>query len=354
MSMMPQSDLNPNPQPIKMPLPDKYGGYTSPPVMPAASTQERRLRFHGEGLTILGMLIVNTLLTYITLGIYYCWAKAKMRRYMFSQCELEGDRFAWHGTGKEMFLSWIKLVGLVCLAMIFFVGASLAMQKYPGMQIVLTLMLYAGMLVVIPFAVVGARRYLLSRLSWRSIRFSFRGLGEEFVGPFFKGALLTGLTLGFYSPYFVSNVYGYMINNTYYGTRRFSYDGNGDGLFKSYVKAFFLGFVTLGLYWAWYAAERSRYLAAHTRCGELRFESTVTGGKLLGLGITNVLLLIVTAGLAMPWIVVRTVNFQFENMILRGALDTDAVRQEIKTASAMGDTLADALDLDAGFDAGLT
>lgn len=353
MSMMPQSELNPNPPPM-MPPPDKYAGYASPPVRPAASAQERRLRFHGEGLTIFGMLIVNTLLTYITLGIYYCWAKAKMRRYMFSQCELEGDRFAWHGTGKEMFLSWIKLVGLVSLAMIFFIGASVAMKQYPGMQIVLTLMLYAGMLVVVPFAIVGARRYLLSRLSWRSIRFSFRGLGEEFVGPYFKGVVLTLLTLGFYSPYFFSNVYGYMINNTYYGTRRFSYDGNGDGLFKSYVKAFFLGFVTLGLYWAWFAAERSRYLADHTRCGELRFESTVTGGKILGLGITNILLLIFTAGLAAPWIIVRTINFQFENMILRGTLDTDAVRQEIKTASAMGDTLADALDLDAGFDAGLT
>jgi uncharacterized membrane protein YjgN (DUF898 family) len=350
MSTTPQSELNPTPAPFQMPLPDRY----APPVQSAAAPQERRLRFHGEGLTLLGMLIVNTILTYITLGIYYCWAKAKLRRYMFSQIELEGDRFAWHGTGKEMFLAWIKLVGLCFLAMLFFGGVMAATRQYPGMQIVLMMMLYVGILVVIPFAIVGARRYLLSRLSWRSIRFSFRGLGEEFVGPFFKGVLLSALTLGFYSPYFESYVYGYMINNTYYGTRRFSYDGHGDGLFKSYVKAFFLGLVTLGIYWFWYAAERSRYFAAHTRCGELRFESTVTGGKVFGLVFTNILLLLFTAGLATPWVIVRTVNFQFENMILRGPLDTDAVRQEIRTASAMGDTLADALDLDAGFDAGLT
>ena len=348
---IPQSDLqpsaSPSPLPLSMPIPSATGPRT------AAAPQERRLGFHGDGLRLLGLLFVNTLLTYVTVGIYYCWAKAKMRRYIFGQIELEGDRFAWHGTGKEMFLAWIKLVGLAFLSMLFIGGLAAAFRPWPGMQVVLMLLIYGGMLVLIPFAIVGARRYLLSRLSWRGIRFSFRGLGEELLVPFFKGALFTGLTLGFYSPYFTSTIYSYLINNTFYGTRRFSYDGNGDGLFKAYVKAFFLGFVTLGLYWFWFAAERSRYFAAHTRCGELRFESTVTGGKLLGLFFTNLLLILFTAGIAAPWVVVRSLRFQFENLILRGPLDTDAVRQELRMASAMGDTLADALDLDAGLDIGL-
>lgn len=349
---MPQSDLQTTPSPLQMPP------FMAPPAAPhpsASASEERRLSFHGEGLTLLGMVIVNNLLTILTLGIYHFWARAKIRRYLYGQIELEGDRFAWHGTGKEMFLASLKLLALCAGAMMFFVGIGVAavQLRMPGLMSLITLLLYVGLLVLIPYAVVGARRYLLSRMSWRGIRFSFRGLGEEFVGPFFKGTLFSMLTLGFYTPYFASTVYSYMINQTFYGTRRFSYDGNGDGLFKAYVKAFFLGFVTLGLYWCWFAAERSRYFAAHTRCGELRFESTVTGGKILGLSVTNILLLVFTAGIAAPWVVTRTLHFQLDNLILRGPLDTDAVRQELRRASAMGDAMADALDLDAGIDAGL-
>ena len=78
-------------------------------------------------------------------------------------------------------------------------------------------------------------------------------------------------------------------------------------------------------------------------------ESKATGGAMFGLGITSMLLIIFTLGLAMPWVVCRTLSFWCDNLVLRGPLDIEAVRQEsMKGVDATGEALADALDIGAG------
>jgi len=52
------------------------------------------LSFQGNGGTLFGIQIVNLLLIIITLGIYYFWAKARVRIYIWSQADFNGDRFA--------------------------------------------------------------------------------------------------------------------------------------------------------------------------------------------------------------------------------------------------------------------
>src|SRR5215813_2652762 len=71
------------------------------------------LTFHGDGGTYFGILFLNGLLTMLTLGFYYPWAKAKRLQYLYSSTEMEGSRFAWSGTGKEMFIGFLKAVGAV-------------------------------------------------------------------------------------------------------------------------------------------------------------------------------------------------------------------------------------------------
>src|SRR3974377_559745 len=71
--------------------------------------QLRQLFFHGSGGSLFGIHLVNTFLTIITLGIYYFWAKVRVRRYLLSESEFEGDRFAYHGTGQELFIGFLKM-----------------------------------------------------------------------------------------------------------------------------------------------------------------------------------------------------------------------------------------------------
>src|SRR5688572_17590618 len=79
-----------------------------------------KLRYHGTGGSLFGLMFVNALLTVLTLTIYSAWAKTKVRVFHWSHTELDGDRFAYHGTGGELFAGFMKAgVVLVILGLAF-------------------------------------------------------------------------------------------------------------------------------------------------------------------------------------------------------------------------------------------
>jgi uncharacterized membrane protein YjgN (DUF898 family) len=67
----------------------------------------KRFEFKGEGGEYFGIWIVNMLLTAITLGFYYPWAKTKERQFIHSNTYLANSPFAYHGTGKELFIGFL-------------------------------------------------------------------------------------------------------------------------------------------------------------------------------------------------------------------------------------------------------
>jgi uncharacterized membrane protein YjgN (DUF898 family) len=312
--------------------------------------QLRRLFFHGTGGSLFGIIIVNIFLMLITLGIYSFWAKVRVRRYLMGQMEFEGDRFAYHGTGKELLIGFLKAM------LIFGLPVSL-LNVLPELldagfivKVVAGILISCIMMVFIPFAMVGTRRYRLSRGSWRAIRFSFRGKVADFIKLFVSGSLLTPITLGLYYPFFETKRYGFMISHSYFGNQKFHFDGQGRDLFGSYLLALLLFFPTLGLYWIWFLAKKQRYFWDHTSFGTARFHCTVTGGRLCVLYLGNFLLLLVTLGLAWPWVSVRNIRFAFAYLSVEGPLDLAVIQQEAQAASATGEGLAGFLDVD--FDLG--
>ena len=309
-----------------------------------------RLHFHGSGGTLFGIHVVNVLLTLVTLGVYYFWGKTRVRRYLFGQTELGADRFAYHGTARELFLGFLKafLVFIVPIVLLSLVRDVLDVD--PSLKGLAAFVISVLFLVFIPVAMVGARRYRLSRTSWRGIRFSFRGRAGEFIGIFFKATVLMGLTFGLYYPWFATQRQAYMIGHSYFGNARFSFDGRGRDLFWGYLAAFLLTLPTLGLCWVWFLARRRRFFWNHTRFEGLRFRSTVTGGALLLLWAVNALLLVATLGLAWPWVRVRNVRFALRYLALEGVLDFERIRQQAQEATATGEGLASFLDT--GFDLG--
>lgn len=310
----------------------------------------RRPSFHGEGGTLFGIVLVNLLLTLVTLGIYSFWGRTRVRKYLWGSTEFEGDRFAYHGTGKELLMGYLKalLVFFVLGMIIGVIGPALGTAG----QILSTLVYLVAIVGLVPIAVYGARRYRLSRTSWRGIRFSLRGNVGDFVRMYVPGVLLTGLTLSLYTPYFQNNVRKYFADHTYFGTHRFGYDGEGGDLFGPYVIALLLTIPTLGLYWLWYTALRERYLWEHTTFGPARFRSTITGGGLFGIAITSFLLLIVTLGIAAPWVIVRLRRYYAECLELEGALDLAQIQQDARSAGGTAEGFADILDT-GGIDVGL-
>jgi uncharacterized membrane protein YjgN (DUF898 family) len=299
------------------------------------------------------MQLVNLLWTIVTIGIYRFWAKTKVRHYLWSQCEFEGDRFAYHGTGKELCAGWARafvvfglpMVGLQLLPDVLDVGALA--------QVAVALLIPALSAVFIPIAMVGARRYRLSRTSWRGIAFSFRGRALDFLKLLFKGSCLTGLSLGLYYPLFDSQRHAFLLSHSFFGQRAFTFDGKGRDLFKSYLLMLLLFPCTFGIAWFWYLGKKQRYYWSHTSFATVRFRYTATWPQLLALKLVNGLLLVSTFGLAWPWVTARSITFTFHHLMCEGAIDLDAIQQQAQTATATGEGIASFFAfLDAGFDLG--
>jgi uncharacterized membrane protein YjgN (DUF898 family) len=318
-----------------------------PPVAPPRRTAgTHHLVFSGRAGSLLGIHIVNVFLTLLTLGVYSFWAKARVRRYLFAQAELDGDRFAFHGRGLEMLVGFIK-------AIIVFGLPLAALQYVPHLvdagrpvTVVTSVAAYALLTVILPVARTGARRYRLSRTSWRGIRFSFRGRTVEFVRIYVVGALLTMLTLGLYYPVFATRNQAFLIRQSHFGTARFNFDGRGAELLADFLYALLLTLPTLGFVWFWYVARQRRYFWNHTTLLTARFRATITGWHLFRLKLGNLMLILLTLGLGWPWATVRVARFWCRHLTLEGALDLAAIQQEAQPASATGEGLLGLLEAD--------
>ncbi len=322
---------------------------TPPPLAESSSTPAvRQPSFRGEAGTLFGIHIVNVLFTLGTLGVYYFWAKTRTRRFLFSQTEFAGDRFAYHGTGRELLIGTLKalLVFGVPLLALYVIRERLDVPT--AVKIAAGIVSSAVGFSFVPVAIVGARRYRLSRTSWRGVRFSFHGRTWPLMKIFIRGSLLSLVTFGFYYPVFLVRRHAFLVSQSYFGNERFDFSGQGRDLMEHFVRAVLLTPFTLGLYWFWWTARKRRYLWEHTRFGAGRFRSAVTGGALLRLHALNALILVGTLGLAWPWVKVRNIHFAYRYLSLLGPLDLERIQQLAQFPSATGEALAGFFD--SGFD----
>jgi len=154
------------------------------------------LSFEGNGVELFGILMKNFFLNLLTLGIYYPWAKAKQLRYYYGSSRIHGSDFQFHGTGREMFIGLTK--ALVVLAVLNFIYEGILAGILSESLLFLTVFLYLSIFfLLILIASVGARRYRMSRTSWRGIRFRFLGTFKDTVILVAKGWILTVMSLGF-------------------------------------------------------------------------------------------------------------------------------------------------------------
>jgi len=312
----------------------------------------QRLKFNGEGSKLLGILVVNLVLTLITFGLYYPWARAKMLQYTYSETEFAGSRFAFHGTGKEMFKGFIKAIAIIgALVLIYQAGLF---SKNSLITILTSLIYVIGIMVLIPLAVHGGLRYRLSRTSWRSIHFGYRGNLRELFELYIKGIILTVLTLGIYGSWFSMNIRCYLAKHIRFGNCTFHYEGEGGEYFWLNVKGIVLTIFTFGIYSFWYARQLNHYFFNHlkmTQNGNVStFRSNLTAGDIFVTGLVNYFLVVFTLGIGTPWALIRQMRMVLNNVELEGIFDPDNVEQtEEDYGDATGEDMLDMLDIGLDF-----
>lgn len=323
----------------------EFQGSAAARVAPAAS-ESYRFSYHGEGGAFFVLLLKNILLTILTLGIYAAWAKTNRRRYIWSNIELYGQRLKYTGTGKELFIAYLKLLAfyVVFLVVPFAIGQALGTQVGTVVQIAMGL----AVVVLIPFAIYWSRRFLLSRTQWRGIRFGLVEGAGPYAKAFIGGYLLTILTLGIYGPFWMNDLQRIMTDRSRLGSEPFHYDGVGKEMFWICLKGFLLTLVTLGIYGFWWQAAMNRYTIGHTTFSGARGRSEITGGFLFLISLLNVLGLTFTLGLAFPWIATYTLSEVLRRITFEGSIDFEGITQRAHVEGAGGEALADALDVGLG------
>ena len=129
------------------------------------------LNFNGRGSEYFKIWIVNILLTILTMGIYYPWAKARNRRYFYANTTLADRNFEYHATGKQLFVGFL-------IGVIFFILYNILGQANPQ----LGMLLFFILLLILPWLIWRSLMFNMKVTSFSTVHFSFKGeLGKAYM-----------------------------------------------------------------------------------------------------------------------------------------------------------------------------
>lgn len=345
---------------------------------------------YGGSASGIGYIVLkNSLLNLLTIGFYRFWGKTRLRRYLWGNISFHGDALEYTGLPKELFIGFLIALGVliplgVAFGIIDLFSAAWSFEAQIAVQWSYTIIF----LFLFQFAYFRARRYRLTRTTWRSIRGGQTGSAVKYA-LFAMGHLaLLSITVGLTLPLMNTVLQRFRLDNTWLGDRRFAFDGRTGDLFGRWFLSWLFFVPTLGLTYVWYKAAELRYFAQRTTFENLRMELPVTGGQLFGiyalymLAVSGVMLVItligafvlgftpdqISASLGQQGLMLAPIlMFLFFYLLLSvlgtimithrlaallcsrltmiGEQDFDAIAQSSRSVPGRGEGLADALDV---------
>lgn len=354
---------------------------------------EYRAVFDGTNTDLWPITLRNAILNLLTLFFYRFWGRTRVRRYLWARTSFLGSRFAYTGTGRELFIGFLIVFFLVLLPLL---GISVYVAYHWGTDVIArTAYAYGiGILSYFLFHIASYRalRYRLSRTNWRGIRGTQTGSALLYGLKALGWLLLVPFSMGLLYPVQRVSLTGTKLNNAWFGDRRFTFDSQGKSgqLYRPFMRAW-LGFIfkPLGymillilllsligglsqatgrnidvnsilaiqlLVWALigigvlrtYARYRARevaIMAPWVGFGNLRFAFAAEHERMFQLMFGNILITLFTLGLGKPFAQKRTLAFVTEHLRVIGETDDlHVLRQSKDKGPGTGEGLADAFD----------
>lgn len=310
-----------------------------------STIQVHQIDFKGDGLEYFKIMIVNWLLTVVTLGLYYPWARAKKLKYLYSHTEINDESFHFSGTGKEMFIGFVKIMA------IYLVLSGIMYTSIYYNQPLIFLFAYLIILAFIPFAIHGSFKYRMSRTSYKGIRFGYRGLKKDVSIMFYKDIFFTIITFGIYGSWMLMNLRRYTHSNIRYGDVEFSNNSRGSDFFKIMIVGYILTGVSLGIYYFWWKTDIYNYyvnsISIKKGDNEIFCYSNLMGFEMLKLMVGNFFIIVFTLGLGTAWAEMRSKKYLTNSICLKGNINLDSIHQtEEEYTNALGEDAMDFFDLD--------
>src|SRR5689334_10721039 len=129
-----------------------------------------------------GLSFLNGVLRILTLGVYHFWGKTEVRQRIWSAVRIDGEPLEYRGTGGELLRGFLVVFGLILLPMglASFVIPLLLRGSTAGEGSYQTF-IWIILLVLSGIGMHRARRYRLSRTSFRGIRGGLAGKSTPFA-----------------------------------------------------------------------------------------------------------------------------------------------------------------------------
>ena len=374
-----------------------------PPVEPPAADTESAQGEPPEGLVfnqsatwggILPITLLNALLNIITLTLWRFWGRTRVRRYLWSTTTVNGTPLEYTGSGWELFRSFIVVMLFVLLPIyaVMFAGQLLLPPEqfmlYFGLAYIPIILLFSWLLGV---AVWVARRYRLSRTTWRGIRLGQSGSANRYAWASVGYSILTSLTLGWFAPAAEMRLTRMLWADTFYGDRRFSVPQGDEGLAGPTYGAFALAWISgllgyfafiavymvlvwdtieaggqpdfdivlivkiyaallvymiiVGVFSLPYAAALLRRKAQIVSFEGVRFTIRANTFSLGWVYALNFVIIAGTLGLGLPIAQMRLWRYIFKRLEAEGEIDIASIRQNADKGPKSGEGLADAFDI---------
>lgn len=342
---------------------------------------------HADGWELFGIYFINLLLMVLTLGIYRFWGKTRMRRALWGSVEILGDRLEYTGTGKELFIGFLVVFGLILVPFFGVIGVldqALA-GDHEDWRAVLGLVQIAAIIFLIGVATFRARRYRLTRTHWRGIYGGQTGSAVKYGLMNLAAYVLSGLTLGLAWPACSLWLKRYEMAHTWVGDEQPEFNPSVKKLYAVFavpwlvavvcmavfavvlfgqmdssnaqatpedgmamVAALFEAYLTLipvMLAFLWYRGRAYSHFIASTRFHGHDLTSAITGLGFMWLVFSNMLVVAITAGLGIPFTYKRVLGFVERGVGLAGDGDFSALLQSTQEKPTRGEGLADAFDI---------
>jgi uncharacterized membrane protein YjgN (DUF898 family) len=332
------------------------------------------------------------LLNIVTLTIFRFWGRTHFRRRLWADTRIGGEPLEYTGRGLELFLGFIIAIFTLMIPTIAALfGAQLLLG--PEAMIAVVIPIYLLLFVIIGVAIFLARRYHLSRTTYRGVRFGQTGSAWGYGFAAFGYGILTVLTLGWFSPAAQIRLSRRMWSNAWYGGVKFKFEDTDEAkkepVYLSFALAWISGIVVYGawagwlmssgvaegmdpaapdlraigliyasfipmalliaIFVAWHFAVITRRITKSLSLDGLAFSSRLSTFDIIELSITNFLLIIFTLGIGLMAAQMRIWKRLANRMVLSGALDFAAIEQSTVDAPKQGEGLADGLDLVSNF-----
>jgi uncharacterized membrane protein YjgN (DUF898 family) len=329
--------------------------------------------FHGKADEFFRIWIVNTLLTLLTAGVFFAWAKVRKRRYLRGSTELLGHRFDYRANPLRLLVGHVVVLCLV-------LGYSFFGVVYPTIRFGV---IAIGVL-LLPWIVVRSMTFNAHNTVYRGLRFRFNPSLSAALKVYLLEPLLIPLSLGLYYPAWQRSKRDYAINNHRFGDAYFRFEAKVGRFYTSYLAAglilfaaIVIGSVTSVLimraaggtqltyvqlipffivYGFGFFVSRHLIFARlfnhvwnHTRLDDHKFRATLVTGRWLGLQITNLGAIVISAGMLYPWALIRAQRYAASCLEFVPAGDVDNIhRIGGSSGSATGDMAAEFIGLDFG------